>query len=298
MASLSFWTYRQIRHFLTSHAHHTNWTRQLTPFESLCHRKTPQRHLISLLYTLLSETPTQAPAPSQIPWSRDLQISLTTEEWNTIHDYADKGSLNVAIQENCYKVVIRWYRTPRLHKFSRSIPDTCWSCGMGVGSMLHVWWDCVNLQPFWSKVHDLNTHITTFTLDYTLAQFLLHHTSLSKRINYKSLAMHLVNAARLCVPKHWRSTCAPTIREWFARISKIKDMEELIHISQDRMQEFSAVWACWINFTTTERFRQYFPFSSLLDLCLILVFLSPIHSLIELYFPHLHHLTIVIMIQL
>lgn len=32
------------------------------------------------------------------------------------------------------------------------------------------------------------------------------------------------------------------LREWFARISKIKDMEELIHIAQDRMHKFSIVW--------------------------------------------------------
>lgn len=65
------------------------------------------------------------------------------------------------------------------------------------------------------------THVTTFTLDYTPAQFLLHHMSLAKKDYYKSLAMYMVNAARLCIPKHWHSICTPTIREWLARVSKI-----------------------------------------------------------------------------
>lgn len=232
--------------------------RPLTPFESLCHRRSPQRHLISLIYTLLLENLAQTLAPSHESWNRDLQTHLTTDDWNTIHDYAHKGSLNVLIQENGYKVITRCYRTPsRLHKSSSDTPDTCWRCGTEVGTMLHVWWACDKLQPFWKEVHDLITHITTFTLDFTPAQFLLHHTSLSKREYHKSLAMHMVNAARLCIPKHWRSTCTPMIRECFARLTKIKDMEELIHISQDRMHKFPSIWACWIHFTTTDKYHQY-----------------------------------------
>lgn len=167
-ASFPFWTYRQIRHFLETQAHQTCWTRQLTPFEALCYHKSPQRHLISLIYTLLSENLAHTLAPSQVSWNRDLQTQLTKEDWIKIHEYAHKGSLNVAIQENSYKAITRWYRTPsRLHKFSADIPDTCWCCGKEVGTMLHVWWTYKNLQPFWRKVHDLITHVTTFTLDFT-----------------------------------------------------------------------------------------------------------------------------------
>lgn len=102
MALFPFWTYRQIRHFLETQAHQTCWTRPLTTFESLCHRRSPQRHLISLIYTRLSENLAQTLVTSQESWNRDLQTHLTTDDWNTIHDYAHKGSLNVAIQENGY----------------------------------------------------------------------------------------------------------------------------------------------------------------------------------------------------
>lgn len=262
-SAFSFWTYRQIRHFLESHANQTHGIKQLTQFETLCHRKIPQRHLISLLYTLLNDPLTPTISPSQSAWNRDLPTPLTNEEWNKVHEYIHKGSLNVTTQENGYKIATRWYRTPsRLHKFKSTIPNTCWRCGVEVGTMLHIWWDCAILQPFWKEVHKLITQITTFTLDYTPAQYLLHHTSLSKRNYFKSLAMHLVNAARLCIPKHWQSTSVPSIGEWCTRISKTKDMEELIHVSQDRTQKFTATWSCWIHFTTTERYRQYLPRAS------------------------------------
>lgn len=214
--------------------------------------------MISLIYNLLSEHLTRNLVPSQESWSRDLQIHLTTEDWNTIHEYAHKGSLNVAIQENCYKVITRWYRTlSRLHKFSSEIPDTCWLCVKERGTMLHVWWDCEKLQPFWKEIHEIITQVTTFKLDYTPAQYLLHHTSLSKKVYHKSLAMHMVNAARLCIPRLWRSTNTPMIGEWFARITKIKDMEELIYISQDKMHKFPITWACWIYYTSTDKYLQY-----------------------------------------
>ena len=123
--------------------------------------------------------------------------------------------------------------------------------------MLHVWWDCEALQPFWREVHDLISHVTTYTLDYTPSQYLLHHTSLSKKDYFKSLAMHMVNAARLCIPRHWRSTTAPTVREWLTQVSSIKEMEELIYVSQDRIHKFSFTWACWNHFVTTDRYRQW-----------------------------------------
>lgn len=79
-------------------------------------------------------------------------------------------------------------------------------------------------------MHEPITHITTYTLDYSAAQYLLHPTHLTKTEYYNSLAMHMVNAATLCILVHWRSTHAPTIGEWFLRISKIEEMEELVHI--------------------------------------------------------------------
>lgn len=48
--SFPFWTYRQIPHFLSTQVTIKTWTRQLTPFESLCTRPPPQRHLISYIY--------------------------------------------------------------------------------------------------------------------------------------------------------------------------------------------------------------------------------------------------------
>lgn len=134
-------------------------------------------------------------------------------------------------------------------------PSTCWKCNADTGSMLHIWWSCTKIQPFWMKVHKLITEITTYSLDYAPQMFLLHHSKTHIPTYKHSLAMHLVNAAKMCVPYKWRSTEPPTIKEWFHRIQQTKNMEDLIHQSKDSQTKFTKTWACWIHFTTTNEYK-------------------------------------------
>lgn len=60
-------------------------------------------------------------------------------------------------------------------------------------------------------------------------------------------------------PIHWRSKHIAMIKEWFIRLSKIEELEELIHISQDWIQKFVTTWTCWTHFKTTECYRHYVP---------------------------------------
>lgn len=87
----------------------------------------------------------------------------------------------------------QWYRTPEvLHKISGSIPNTCWRCKKEVGSMLHIWWSCPAINAFWLKIHRTIRSVTSTPLQFTPLQYLLHFTSLSKSLYYKSLAMTMV----------------------------------------------------------------------------------------------------------
>lgn len=63
--------------------------------------------------------------------------------------------------------------------------------------------------------------------------------------------MHMVNAAKQCVPFHWESPQSPSIKEWLAKINKICAMERLISIARDTPTKFSTKWAYWTHFQTT-----------------------------------------------
>lgn len=147
-------------------------------------------------------------------WERDLSMQLSAQEWTNVHTLIHKGSMNVQVQESAYKLFSRWYRTPLLlHRFNPTIPQTCWRCNTDTGSLLHIWWSCSKIQPFWKEVHTLITRITTYTLDFNPAMFLLHHSSFHIPAYHRSLAMHLVNSARMCIPPKWRSPEPPTMKE-------------------------------------------------------------------------------------
>lgn len=91
--SFPLWTYRQIRHFLSTQGTTPTWTRQLTSFEELCTRAPPLRHLISYIYNELIDDTTCPADPARTAWEKDLQMTFTEEDWTCIYEYVHKGSL-------------------------------------------------------------------------------------------------------------------------------------------------------------------------------------------------------------
>lgn len=59
--------------------------------------------------------------------------------------------------------------------------------------------------------------------------------------------MHMVNAARMCVPVQWRSNQVPTIAEWFSYLDKIASMEELVYTTEDRMHKYMGMLVIHLN---------------------------------------------------
>lgn len=120
------WTYFHIRHVLNHPHKHSDYSRQLTPFELLCTKTEPQRHVISDIYSLLFSDHNPKSNIATRSWERELSIDLSEEEWENIYSYIHKGSINVSTQENGFKVFSKWYKTPlRLHKISPNTPSTC-----------------------------------------------------------------------------------------------------------------------------------------------------------------------------
>lgn len=138
-----------------------------------------------------------------------------------------KGLINVSAQENGFKLFSRWYNPPlKLHRIYPTIPPTCWRCQDKEDSLLHIWWECPLIQKFWLDVHCHTTQITTPQLDFSPAQTLLHHSTLPTKTYHQSLALHLINAAKMCIPVHWRSPQPPTIAEWIKHVNKVAEMED------------------------------------------------------------------------
>lgn len=64
-----------------------------------------------------------------------------------------KFSSNLALQENCYKMLHQWYLTlTRLSRMLLEVLDTWWWCGKGGADFLHIWWRCKVIQAFWHRI--------------------------------------------------------------------------------------------------------------------------------------------------
>lgn len=202
-----------ITHFLGSLDRKFPVARQLTTFERLCALTSPQNHLIFFTHSPLFTECQPNDSKACAAWQRDLYLSLTPEEWKKIYLNIYKGSINVSTQENGYKVQSCWYRMPAiLHKFKPTISDIYWRCHEHYGSLIHIWWDCPRIQIFWAEVHRITPHVTSYDLERTPAQFLLHHSPLSNKSYHKSLVIHMINAAKQCIPFHWKSQTSPQLK--------------------------------------------------------------------------------------
>lgn len=156
-------------------------------------------------------------------------------------------------QHKCgFKILTRWYRTPAfLYKFSNTFPNRCWCCDTSDRSMLHIWWSCPKMQPFWNSVHDTILEVTSENIEISPAQYLLHHTTIPKKRYLKSLVMLMINAAKHCIPCHWRTAIIPTKKEQFHKLNNMEKIEELISISQENICKFTRTWYSWQHFKTT-----------------------------------------------
>jgi len=67
--------------------------------------------------------------------------------------YLKKCSISLVIREMQIKTTLRFYLIPvRMAKIKNSGDSRCWrGCGER-GTLLHCWWDCRLVQPFWKSV--------------------------------------------------------------------------------------------------------------------------------------------------
>ena len=108
------WPFMQLKHFLNVPAKIAKYTRSSTVFESLCSSTSPQSHVISALYAYMFGELYSSLRSDHAFWKTALDREIGDASWDHIHLLIHKGSFNVNVQENGYKIKARWYKTPQL----------------------------------------------------------------------------------------------------------------------------------------------------------------------------------------
>lgn len=145
---------------------------------------------------------TFAKTPFQTSWERELNRSISSEDWSKSFLLTHKPTSSSKAQELHFKILLRWYRVPSL--LPSIYPNTsnlCWRCSGAKGIMTHVWWDCPAIQPFWTKVIDVIHNITGLNLSNDPASLLLFMIPLSISALRSSLVSFLLTAAKIIMPR-------------------------------------------------------------------------------------------------
>lgn len=251
--------YRQLQSFYLHLDPKSHLHRDLLPFESLCTRDSYPTRLISTVYNILRDERSSTSVPLfQSKWESDLGRSFSPEEWVKIYTLTHKSSLSGYTQEKNFKVLSRWYRTPEvLHKMYPTTTNICWRCGGAIGSFMHIWWDCPEVQSLWKRVFSLHDLVTSTSSSCVPEIGLLSLIPGPIRFAKKNLLRHFLAASRQTIAAHWKQSGMPPLAVFFERLNYTMRMEELAAFSEERTPIFFQTWQPWILFKESDSFQTW-----------------------------------------
>lgn len=237
------WRATQIRHFLTSSHFVPSTSPSTSALERLYLHNAPLCHRLSLMYRLLVEPQDSFIPPYLRKWENDLSRAFSKDQKERILYFAHRSSIASRFQEVGFKILTRWYRVPTLlNKIYLSVPSTCWRCQQPNGLLLHIFWTCPRVHPFWDAIRRMVFRLTNISLADDPAQCLLHLNPMSRCRYKKSLLIHLLNAAKVCILQKWKCSDPPSIGQWIAVVNKINLMEQLTAAINHKEETFNKTW--------------------------------------------------------
>ncbi|CAH2275852.1 Hypothetical predicted protein [Pelobates cultripes] len=152
-------SHRQLHSWVTKHQSEVKSTPNeppLTCFEKTILKLIPTQKTFSMLYTNILQHDTKFRYPFVIAWEKDLGQTLPEAMWRKIFITPKTLTLSANHTELSRKILYRWYLVPtRLKQMYPEASDQCWRCASTAGSMIHIWWTCPTLQPYWSALTNL-----------------------------------------------------------------------------------------------------------------------------------------------
>lgn len=153
------------------------------------------------------------------------------------------SSISSHIQEMAYKFLTRWHFTPaRLAQMFSKAEACCWRGCDERGTFLHSWWSCPKIKRFWEAVAPWIKRLTLRPIEFSVTHFLFHGMPTSNKTYKRSITPHLLNAAKVLIPRYWKQSNCPTLLDWKREVDAIMEAEKWVHMIKDRYEEFNDIW--------------------------------------------------------
>lgn len=180
-------------------------------------------------------------------WKENLISNSPPRNGSQLSLWAHKSSSCANHKEQFHKLLTRWYFTPRrITAAYPTAPPYCWrSCG-SMGSLLHIFWSCPLLAPFWDNVRGIITQMLKTLCILGPEFFLLLLNIESIPINHRRLVCNILHAARLLIARRWKSGDIPTVTELNNMVSMICTYERTLASYRGSLPLFQRSWHPWL----------------------------------------------------
>lgn len=202
----SYYSYLQISHFMKT-ALAADSVSLPTKFEMLCRQGVSTKGLISNIYKMLIDPPSDDPIRHSYmtKWESYLDMQLPYDTWQLIWRRAAKSSTCMSYKENQYKILMLWYHTPALlHSLFPTSPDNCWRCGETGGTLFHIYWDCPEIRSYWTTVQSVVQQVIGIDIPLTPLAYILNATSCQLGRLSSRLLLHILTAAKCLIAAFWK----------------------------------------------------------------------------------------------
>jgi len=200
----------------------TKW--QPTDWEKIFTNPTTDRGLISKIYkelTMLDSRETNIPIKK---WGSEINKAFTAEECRMAERHLKKCSTSLVMREMQIKTTLRFHLTPiKMAKIINSSDSTCCQgCGQR-GKLLHCWWDCRLLQPFWKSVWRFLRKLDII-LPEDPAIPLLGTNPKDAPTKNKDTCSSTFLVALFIIVRSWKDPRCPSTEEWIQKMWYIYTM--------------------------------------------------------------------------
>ena len=132
--------------------------------------------------------------------------------------------------------------------------NECWRrCGK-IGTLMHCWWSCEWIQPFWLAIWNYTQRALKNCLPFDPA---IYHcwVCTPKAIIRKKTCAKIFLAVLFVVAKNWKTRVCPSIGEWLNKLWHMLVMEYYCVQRNYELEEFHVNWKDLQELMQSERSR-------------------------------------------